>query len=282
MLVLSSFKKKKNDSYVLKKSDIEFYKMTGVFAIACVFVLLVLKMKDTGLERIATGRNLTHNFYTFSRTPAFIILALAALAGAVAWFVFCKVKKIDESYRVFSSTDCLSLVLYLGFFCACFSSNSASSLHVFFIVVTICLALLYYASKVYGIDFVVYSSLTLAASSFVYLWAMRFEPYMVVLKVFLCAAGIAVCVLYKKNLNCLKVSKQKKASFLVFPCYIVVALGIVFMFWAFFQNMSFFMKSEALMALQRAIFLNRSMMLAVLFAQYIVFAIVYTVRRIRD
>ena len=282
MLVLSSFKKKKTQGYVLRKSDIDFYKMTGVFAVACVFILLVLKMKDTGLERIASGRNLTYNLYSFCHTPLFAVVAIAAVAGAAAWFVYCRVKKVDESGRIFTSTNCLSLVAYFGFFFACFGLNASSRLHSFFVVVTICLALLYYASKIYNVDFIVYSALTAVMAVAVYLWALRFEAYMVALKLLIAAAGIAVCVIYKKNISSLKVSKQRKASFLVFPCYISVALGIVFLFWAFFQNMEFFRTSEALLKVQSAIFLNRGMMLAVIIAQYVVFAIIYTVRRIKD
>ena len=138
---MSSFKKKKNEVTVLKKADIDFYKMTGIFAIACVFVLLVLKMQDTGLERIASGKNLTYNFYAFCHTPLYAVIAVVALVGAIGWFAYCRIKKIDETYRVFSSTNCLAVVLYLGFFTACFGFEVSSSLHSFFIVVTICLAL---------------------------------------------------------------------------------------------------------------------------------------------
>ena len=131
---MSSFKKKRNDGYVVKKSDIEFYKMTGVFAVACVFILLVLKMKDTGLERISSGRNLTYNFYSLCHTPLFVVFAVLALAAAVLWFAFSVKKKVDETYRVFSSRSCLALVLYLLFFCVCFGLEFQSSLHSFFIV----------------------------------------------------------------------------------------------------------------------------------------------------
>ena len=93
---------------------------------------------------------------------------------------------------------------------------------------------------------------------------------------------MAAVVIFRKKLSCLKVSKQTKSKFLVFPCYIVLALGAVLLFWAYFQNMEFFRSSSAMLKVQSVIFLNRSMMLAGLFTQYVVFAIVYTVRRIRD
>ena len=282
MLELSSFKRKKNEKYVLKKSDIDFYKMTGVFAIACMFVLLVLKMQDTGTERIASGRNLTSNFYQFCHTPLFAVVAVLALGAAIAWFVICRVKSIDESGRIFTSTNCLSLVLYLGFFSACFGIKQASSLHSFFVVVTIFAAALYYASKIYNADFVIYSVITAVMAMSIYLWAMRFEMYIVLIKLAVIALSVVAVVMFRKKLSCLKISKHTKSKFLVFPCYIVLALGAVLLFWAFFQNMEFFRSSPAMLKVQSAIFLNRNMMLVGVFAQYVVFAIVYTVRRIRD
>ena len=279
---MSSFKKKKNDGYVLKKSDIDFYKMTGVFAIACMFVLLVLKMQDTGTERISSGRNLTNNFYEFCHTPLFAIVAVLSFAAAIAWFVICRVKNIDESYRVFTSTNCLSLVLYLGFFSACFGIKQASGFHSFFVVVTIFAAALYYASKIYNADFMVYSAITAVMAMSIYLWAMRFEAYMVIIKLFVIALAVAAVILFKKKISCLKISKHTKSKFLIFPCYIVLALGAVLLFWAFFQNMEFFRSSPAMLKVQSIIFLNRNMMLVGMFTQYVVFAIVYTVRRIKD
>jgi hypothetical protein len=152
----------------------------------------------------------------------------------------------------------------------------------FFVVVTIFAAALYYASKIYKADFMVYSVITAAMGMSIYLWAMRFEAYMVIIKLFVIALAVAAVVLFKKKIACLKISKHTKSKFLIFPCYIVLALGAVFLFWAFFQNMEFFRSSPAMLKVQSAIFLNRNMMLVGLFTQYVIFAIVYTVRRIKD
>ena len=279
---MSSFKKKHDGRPELSKADVGFYKMTGVFAIACVFVLLALKMQNTGTEYVATGRNLTNNFYEFCRTPIFAVIATAAFVGAVAWFAVCRKNKIDESHRIFASTDCLAVVLYLGFFSACFGIKQGSNLHGFFVVATIFVAALFYASKIYKADFIVYSAITAVIAMSIYLWAMLFEPHIVVIKLLVIAAGVLTCVAFRKKIASLKLSKQTKSSFLVFPCYIVLVLGAVLLFWAYFQNMEFFRATPGLQKVQSIIFLNRSMMLFGVVMQYIVFAIVYTVRRIKD
>ena len=270
MLVLSSFKKKTKGNYILRKSDVDFYKMTGVFAVCCVFVLLVIKMQDTVTERIASGRNLTHNFYSLCRTPLFIAVLIAAVAASVVWFVYCRKKHIDESFRILSSSGCLALMGYLVFFTLCFGTGRGSSLHGFFIAVTIALAVLYYASKIYKYDFIFYSGITAVFAVCIYLWALNFEVYFIVLKLLVIAAAIAACAVFGKRIKALKITKKTKASFLVFPAYISLVLGGVFLFWGrFFTLLS-------------PLFLSRTIMLVILLVQYIVFAIVYTIRLIRE
>lgn len=267
---MSSFKKKKTNKYTLSKGDIDFYKGAGVFAIVCVFVLLVLNMQGSQIESISSGKDLTYNFYAFCHTPLFYVLAVLAVAGSVCWFVFSKVKKVDESMRIFTSTNCLSLVLYLGFFTACFGLRESSTNHGFFIGATIALAVVYYISKFYNADFVIYSIVTGVLAATVQLWALLFDTPYVLIKAAIIAAAVVAVVVFKTKISKLKVTKQTKSKFLVFPCYVVIALGAVFLFWRGFPF------------LQQMLFLNRDSMLIGLFAQYIVFAIVYTVRRIKD
>ena len=268
---MSSFKKKKQQTkYTLSKSDIDFYRMTGVFAIACVFVLLVLKMQDSGMEKIASGRNLTYNFYQFCHTPVFAIVAVAALLGAVAWFAYSKFKKVDESSKIFTSTNCLCVVLYLAFFSACFGMNVGSNLHGFFIAATIAAAALYYVSKIYKADFVFYSVITAVFAVCIYLWGLKFEAFMIVLKLAIIAAGAVGCVFFKRRLSDMKVTKKTKAAYLIFPAYVSLILGAVFLFWG------------RVFTIVSPLFLSRISMLVVLFVQYIVFAIVYTIRLIKE
>lgn len=266
----SLLKKKKQQEYTLSKSDIDFYKMTGVFAIACVFVLLALKMQDSGMQKIASGRNLTYNFYQFCHTPVFVIVAIAALAGAVAWFAYSRIKKLDESGKIFSSTNGLCLVLYLAFFTGCFGIEIGSNLHGFFIAATIVAAALYYVSKIYKSDFVFYSVLTAVFAVCIYLWGLKFEPLMVVLKLLVIAAGVVSCLFFRKKLSSMKVTKKTKAAFLMFPAYVSLVLGSLFLFWG------------RVFTIVSPLFLNRISMLVILLVQYIVFAIVYTIRLIKE
>ncbi len=255
--------------YKLTKSDAALYKMVGVFAIVSVFVLLAMKMADTRLERQLTGRNLTYNFYRFCHTPYFAVLAVLLLAGAVGWFVYCKVKKVGEETRIFSSTNCLFLVLYLAFFSACFGMYPGSMLHGFFITVTIAAAAIYYISKFYKADFTFYSLLTAFMAVAVYLWAQNFDLPVVILKAVIVIGAAVSCTVFKKSIGKLKVSRKKKTTYLVFPSYISAVIGCVFLFWRYFT-------------ISGPLFLTLGGMLTLMFVQYIVFAIVYTIRLIRD
>lgn len=263
----SSLKKKKNESkYALSKQDIEFYKMTGVFAIACVFVLLALKMQETGVYRISSGYDLTYNFYTFCYTPAFVAIALIALVGSVCWFALSKIKKIDESGRVFSSLNCLAIFAYLAFFTLCFGCRLGSEMHGFFIVATIVAAALYYVSKIFKADFVLYSCVTAILAASIYVFSLYFEPYMIAIKVIVVLACFALTVLFSKRIKGMKISKKKKASFLIFPCYISLAIGTVCLF----------------VRIVPSICIAKTAMLALLLAQYVAFAIVYAIRLIKE
>jgi hypothetical protein len=137
-------------------------------------------------------------------------------------------------------------------------------------------------SKIYKTDFIVYSAITAVMAMSIYLWAMLFEPHFILIKLLVIAGCLAICVMFKKKIASLKVTKQTKSSYLIFPCYIVLALGALLLFWTFFQNMDFFRTTSQLQKIQSIIFLNRSRMLFGIVMQYIVFTIVYTVRRIKD
>ena len=256
---MSSFKlKNKNATPGLSKADIDFYKMTGVFAIACVFVLLTMRMEGTMLERIASGENLTYNFYRFFNSIAFVIVAAVALIGALVWFVAAKVKKVDESKRLFTSTNCLSVVLYMLFFSVCLGYKMHSNLHGFFIASTVVLAALYVISKIYDLDFVLYSGISGLLTLTLYLAAGSFESAFVALKIVVSIISVALIIAVRTRINALRVS-------------IACVLGIVCLFCRFF--------TYDVAALQ---FINASTMIMVMCAQYIVFAIIYTIRLIRE
>lgn len=281
---MSSFKKRKSEAYVLKKSDIDFYKMSGVFAIACVFIMLVLKMQRTSVPRAAEGSNMTMNFYMFCRTPLFFVIAGVAAIGALLWFGVCRARKIDESKRIFTSTNCLAVVLYLGFFSACFGLVPGSNLHGFFVSSTVVMAVLYYISKIFYPDFVMYSVVTAVYCGAIYLFKPTFEPFTVALRIAFIVVCAVACICFHRRIDKLKVSKKKKSTFIKFPIYIPLVLGSLFLFWAYIQNAVLYTntENETLLTLYNIVFLNRSKMLVIMMVQYIAFAIVYTVRRIKD
>jgi hypothetical protein len=195
VLELSSFKKKKEEKYVLKKSDIDFYKGAGVLAIACVFVMLVLKMQSTaGFPKSPAGSDMTENFYNFCRTPLFFVIAGIAAIGSLLWFGVCRIKKIDESKRIFTSTNCLAIVLYLGFFSACFGAFPDSKLHGFFVMATVVMGVLYYISKIYYVDFIMYSVITAVFCGAIYLFKPTFEPASVALRIVFIAVCAVCCI----------------------------------------------------------------------------------------
>ncbi|MBE6682155.1 MAG: hypothetical protein E7600_07720 [Ruminococcaceae bacterium] len=282
---MSSFKQKKEEKYVLKKSDIDFYKMTGVLAIASVFIMLVLKMQSSsGISRAPAGSDMTENFYKFCRTPLFFVIAGVAAVAAVVWFAVCRVKKIDESKRIFTSLNCLAVVAYLGFFSACFGLVPDSKLHGFFVSATVVMAILYYISKIFYADFIMYSVITGVFCGAIYLFKPTFEPLTVALRIAFILICAVCCVYFHKRMNKLKISKKTKAAFIKFPIYVPLVLGSLFLFWAYFQNKVLYTNTQnnVLLTLYNIVFLNRTKMLVIMMVQYIAFAIVYTVRRIKD
>ncbi len=252
----------------LSKSDIDFYKMTGVFAIACIFVLLVLKMKSTVLMRAASGEDVTYNIYKLLSSPFFIVPAIIALGASVVWFALSKKNKVDESRRIFTSTNCLSIALYLAVFALCFGRNPNSENHEFFITFTVICAVIYYVSKIYNADFTMFSVVTAVNSMAVFLLASKFDVMSVIFKLAVVAVSVVAIILVDKKIKSMKISKKRKSDYLTAPAYVSVLLGAFCMFIR--MNTAF----SATFAVDR--------LLMAFLVEYIVFAIYYTLRLIRD
>lgn len=286
--------RRKNDAKrPLKKSDIDFYKMTGVFAIACIFVLLVLNMESTSMLSAASGENLTFNFYRVLSSTWFAVLGVIALAACVGWFVYSKKKAVDESGRIFTSTNCLALALYLLVFALCFGTNKASGMHGFFITFTVICAVVYYVSKIYNADFTLFSVITAVNVLAVYLLVYRFSALYVIVKLALIAASVAAIVLVDKKIKGMKLSKKRRDSYLIFPSYVSAALGAVFMFVRFLTTLPSYyaaglsedahgVPAFVLNISNLATSVDMNVMFMVFLVEYIVFAIIYTLRLIRD
>ena len=255
-------KSKKNVQ--MKKSDIDFYRMTGVFAIACVFIFLVLRMSATMTFYHSTGNNLTYNFYQLCRNPVFAVFAvLVALAG-VAWFAFCRIQKKNESMKLFRSYDALALIGYLAVFWLCFGIKENSLEHMFFIAFTIIASVLFYISRFYKSDFIFYSVLNVFFAFVIYFTADKAENSYTVLKIALIVLSVAAIMLFpKKNKSHFKNSKHNKALFYI-PSYVSLILFVVFLFIRAFT------------------FFTANAMLVIMLIQYIIAGIVYTIRLIRE
>ena len=240
------------------------------------YLLLLLSCFFNGLKSVFAKKSnavlseehniYTYNFYMFCKTPLFAVLATVLVIGSAGWFAYCRMKKVDESRRIFTSYNCLSIAAYLVFFFLCFGLKDGSTNHGFFIATTIVLAGMYYVSKFYNPDFVVYTVVTAVFAISIYIFALYFEPQMIVAKALIVIAMAIGAYFANKRISNFKVSKKRKASFMTFPVYVSLAIGTVCLF----------------IRLIPGINLARTTMLALLLAQYIVFAIVYTIKLIRE
>lgn len=263
---MSNTEKKNKAS--LSKSDIDFYKMSGVFAIACIFVVITLRMSNTITLRHSTGANLTYNFYSLCHNPFFIALAAIIGLGSVAWYVYSRAKKIDESSKVFSSTDCLALVIYLAVFCASFGIEINSTRHMFFIIFTIAVSVIYFISKIFHIDFFFYTVMNSIFVLTLYMFATRTFALALAVKALMVIAAAVICYLVSTKYNGSQKSKKSK-SYLFFPVYISLVLWAVGMFWKAFT-------------MGTPLFLQTNAMIVIMLVQYLIVGIVYTIRLIRE
>ena len=292
MSILKS-KKRAAETRQLKKSDIAFYRMTGVFAIACIFVLLVLRMESTLFLKESSGENLTYNLNRVFTSPWFIVPAVMVFAASVVWFVYNKKKKTDESTRLFTSTNALVVAIYLASFVLCFGVSKSSDMHGFFITYTVIAAIIYYVSKIYNYDFTLFSSVTAVNVLAVYLLANRFSALFVFVKLVIVALSVAAVFLFNKQINGMKLSKKRKESYLIYPAYVSAAMGAVFMFIRFLSTLSSYFsigsfetaETSPALAVKIADFaasVDLKVMFMAFLIEYIVFAIIYTLRLIRD
>ncbi len=255
----------------MKKSDLDFYKMSGVFAIACVFIMLTLRMSSTITEYRKTGANLTYNFYKLCHNPVAIVAFAVVVLAVVAWFVYSKVKRVDESFKLFTSYNALTIIAYLCVFVLSFGITENSKNHTFFIVFTIVAAVLYYISKSFHIDFVFYSAMNAIFALLTYAISYKVSLLFIVFKIVLFALLLASCVLFRNKLKTKTARRgKKKKEYLFFPVFVSLAFFAVFMF------------STAFARFYSPYILSSATMLTFMMIQYLVFGIIYTIRLIRE
>lgn len=260
---------KKNKTTTLKKSDIDFYKMSGVFAIACVFIMLTLKMSSTITQYRNTGANVTYNIYNFLQHRAVWVVGAIVVVASVVWAIYSKAKKVDERLRLFSSVNAVSLVAYLAVFALCFGTVENSDKHSFFMVFTIVVTVLYYISKSYHLDFIFYSTFNALLALLIYFLAYKVSTLFIAIKAVIVVALVIFAIAFrKKYANTHR--KNKKYDYLFAPVFVSLAFFAVFMF------------VRAFARLYSPHMISSATMLTVMMIQYIVFGIVYTIKLIRQ
>lgn len=260
--------KQKSKKVTLKKSDIDFYKMSGVFGIACVFIVLTLKMQSTMIYPMASGKNLTANIFSLFQSPVFLGVCAILAMTVLCWFFLSRTRKIKESQRIFSSYDALFLTLYLAVFYVCFGLKSGSTQHTFFLSFTIIASLLFYIFKLYRFDFFFFSLMNALFAVAIHFFAdLVSTPAQIGVKIALILLGAATSIIViAKTKAKIKTSKN---SFLFFPVFISLVFFAAFMFWKMFT-------------INTDLFLTRKAMLVIMLIQYLIAAIVYTIRLIRE
>lgn len=302
--------KKINNKPQIKKSDVDFYKMSFLFFLLCGVVLLILNITTTLSMRQASGRNTAFELYTLFNSIPYIAVVGILLVSSVIWYIVCRVRKVNEELKVFSSLDAVVLMLYTCFFSLYFGKSVVSRADdcYFVLVATGVLALIYYVSKIYHRDFLIFTIENALLSLLLYKYWHVFTAKGVAGKILIAVAfavlGIVFVKYAPKLTSRLKSSKKgTKNKPLCFPYFVSLVLWAVFMFIRHPSLINMYYKSAgvdlaALANPENALFaenmlkaegvnaflgfMSSGTMITVLFVQYLIFAIVYTIKLIRE
>ncbi len=258
----------------VSKKDIDFYKMSVLFFIACAVVMLILKASSTLNVRQATGGNTAYELNRIFNNPVYIGIIAVLLIASIVWYAVCRIKKKDESGKNFSSINAVAIMMYVTAFSAFFGRRVINSIKdcMFALIATIVLVLIYYISKIYYRDFLVFSIENAVLALFLYRYWHVYTTGGIIGKILLIIAaaafGIAISVIVKsKYVSRNKSAEKKHYSLIFFPYYISLAVWSVFM----------------LIKLPDPLgtpILTLGQMLVAFLIQYIVFAIIYTIKLI--
>ena len=265
--------KKKTTAPHISKSDVDFYKMSALFFILCGLVLYILKISSTLAERKASGLNMAYELYELFGNPVYKIALLVLLAASFAWFAFSKIKKKDESLSIVSSTNVLWGMLYVTFFSAFFGVQHVNRKDycMLILAITIALAIVYYVYKIYHRDFFALTVENALLALFLYRYWHIYSTKGIIGKILLIVAfaamGAVIMLAMKKYKS--RAAKGKNVKLMFFPYWISLAFWSVFMFIKVHNPTGIAV-------------LNLGTMLTIMLIQYIIFAIVYTIKLIRE
>ncbi len=253
--------------YATTKSDIRFYKMSLLFFAVCAVIFFVLKVMESLGFRLNTGKNLSFALYELFRNPVYIAATAILFVGAAAWMIVSKVRKVNDEMKIISGTNAFVLMAYVAWFSFYYGVKlrTLAAESVFVISVTVVLALLYYISRIYNNDFFAFSVENAVLAVLLYKYQSVSGVAGIVGKILLIIAFAAVgVVLVKLFKNSKSRFTSKNQSLLMFPYFISLVI------WA------------ACMFIPATLNVATGILLTVMLIQYIVFAIVYTVKLIKE
>ncbi len=255
--------------YKMSKNDAVFYRTSSLFFILCAIVLFIVRVMDTASLRISTGRNLAYTLYNLFRSPAYIGVVAVLFVASLAWMIISKAKKIDEGRRILTSTNAFALVLYVvgfSFYYGSSGGRTSAADSIFALTVTIILGLIYFISKIYHGDFLVFSIENAVFALLLYRYFDIAGTKGVVGKILLVVAALILGFVFTRKLsvNQSKLKSGKKYTSLMIPYFVSLVIWGICMFLNFANPVS------------------RGFLLTVLLVQYVLFAIVYTIKLIRE
>lgn len=270
----SANKKTVTQSTAMKKEEVGFWKKSIFFFIIVGVIMFIMSISSSLIERQSTGKNIAFELYKLFRSPLYIGVVLALFAASLVWVVVTKlIKRKNESLRYFSSVNAVLIMLYVVGFSVYFGRKIVNS-HAevtLVLAVTVGLAVVYYVSKMYNPDFLAYTVETFLLLLLLYkYWHVYTVPGIVgkiLLIVAFAAVGAVILPALKKHTS--RAVNNRKISALCYPYWISLVLWAAFMFIK--------INNPTGIAV-----INVSTMLTILLVQYIVFAIVYTIRLIRE
>lgn len=237
------------------KEDILFFRMSVFFVLCGIAVFYLLRLKDSV--------DLASDIYIYSRMLPCRIVSVSLSLLSLCYFIFCKVKKFDESQRSFSSGNIASTICYLsgGFL---YWGTTYSPRYYVMITLTAAFVLLYFIYHIYRRDFFAFSVSNLVFLSTAWLFGRGGVKFAVASAVALalCAACCFITWRYTHNLSC---KKKKKCAF--YPVLVSFIITIVLISLSKFIGVPFITNTFAVVTI---------------LVQYAIFGIYYTIKLIRE
>ncbi len=237
------------------KEDIIFFRMSVFFVLCGAAIFFFLRLRDTV--------DLASDIYIWSKMLPCRIVAVVLALLSLCYFVFCKVKRFDESERSFSSGNIASVVCYLsgGFL---YWGTTYSPRYDALITLTVAFTLLYFIYHHFRRDFFAFSVSNLVFLSTAWLFTRGGLKFAIASAIAL-AFCAACCYLAYRVSRSLKRKKSKNCGFE--PVLISFLITVVFISLSKFIGVSF---------------VTPTVMMLAIIVQYVAFGIYYTVKLIME